>query len=53
MKTRWTKAKLWSYCKSGALLIVTSAQSKIGEFSESRSDAVGVRACSERFMCMR
>ena len=52
MKTRWSEVKLWSYCKSGALSIVTSAQSKTGDFSESRSNAVGVRDCSERFMCM-
>ena len=52
MKTRWSEVKLWSYCKSGALSIVTRAQLKTGDFSESRSKAVGVRDCSERFMCM-
>jgi hypothetical protein len=52
MKTRSREMKLWSYCKSGALSIVTSTQSKTGDFSESRSNAVGVRDCSEHFMCM-
>ena len=52
MKTQWSEVKLWSYCKSGALSIVTSAQSKTGDFSESRSNAVGVRDFSERFMVL-
>ena len=52
MKTRWGEVKLWSYCKGGALSIVTSAQLKTADFSESRSNAVGVRDWSERFMYM-
>jgi hypothetical protein len=52
MKTRWSEVKLWSYCKSGALSIVTSAQLKTADFSESRSNAVGVRDCSKRLMGM-